>query len=180
MSIQQKRLLAVLVTILMGLFSLTLVRAEDVTPRPEADPADVESIDAIINAAYDSLTVVKGDKWDADRFRSLNMPDSRLMSTNPRHPNGISIMTEDGYVERSGLLFEERGFTEKEIGRKVDRYGDLAHVFSAYEGTLGDFTFRGINSFQLLYHNDRWWIVNVYWNSETEDNPLPEEYLFAE
>jgi hypothetical protein len=30
---------------------------------------------------------------------------------------------------------------------------------------------------QLLEKDGRWWIVNVFWDNETEDNRIPEEYL---
>jgi uncharacterized protein YciI len=36
---------------------------------------------------------------------------------------------------------------------------------------------RGINSIQLLYDNNRWWVVNIYWSQESKSNPIPEGYL---
>jgi hypothetical protein len=36
---------------------------------------------------------------------------------------------------------------------------------------------RGINSIQLWNDGKRWWIVNIFWQSETPDNPIPEKYL---
>jgi hypothetical protein len=36
---------------------------------------------------------------------------------------------------------------------------------------------RGINSFQLLYDGSRWWIVNIYWQSEDAAQPIPAKYL---
>ncbi|MGK0428346.1 MAG: hypothetical protein ACJAUR_002467 [Ulvibacter sp.] len=36
---------------------------------------------------------------------------------------------------------------------------------------------RGINSIQLLDDGNRWWIVNIYWTQESEENPIPNEYL---
>ena len=36
---------------------------------------------------------------------------------------------------------------------------------------------RGINSIQLLNDGNRWWIMNIYWSSETEANPIPDKYL---
>ncbi len=34
-----------------------------------------------------------------------------------------------------------------------------------------------INSFQLLNDGKRWWVVTIYWQNETPENPLPKEYL---
>jgi len=36
---------------------------------------------------------------------------------------------------------------------------------------------RGINSIQLLNDDNRWWIINIYWTQESEENPIPDMYL---
>src|SRR5439155_20338424 len=43
------------------------------------DPADVESIDAIVTAAYDGISGPAGKKRDWDRERSLYFPGARLI-----------------------------------------------------------------------------------------------------
>ena len=43
------------------------------------NPADVESIDAIVAAAYDGISGPAGKKRDWDRERSLYIPGARLM-----------------------------------------------------------------------------------------------------
>ena len=44
------------------------------SPARQADPADVESIDAIVTAAYDGISGPAGKKRDWDRERSLYFP----------------------------------------------------------------------------------------------------------
>src|SRR5438552_7109510 len=48
---------------------------------PAPDPADVESIDAIVTAAYDGISGPAGKKRDWDRERSLYFPGARLIPT---------------------------------------------------------------------------------------------------
>jgi heme-degrading monooxygenase HmoA len=36
---------------------------------------------------------------------------------------------------------------------------------------------RGIKSFELLNSANRWYIVQVYWDSERPDNPIPDRHL---
>ena len=36
---------------------------------------------------------------------------------------------------------------------------------------------RGINSIQLFYDGNRWWIVNIFWQQESVEDPIPEKYL---
>ena len=66
----------------------------------------------------------------------------------------------------------------------TERWADIAHVFSTYNSyrTAADMeagtTFqRGINSFQLIFDGERWWIVSIMWEAEGPDRPISEEYL---
>lgn len=36
---------------------------------------------------------------------------------------------------------------------------------------------RGINSFQLIHYQGRWWVTNLVFDEETPANPIPPEYL---
>ena len=53
---------------------------ESLTSQP-ADPRDVESIDAIIAAAYDVISGPAGQKRDWNRERSLFYPGARIIPT---------------------------------------------------------------------------------------------------
>jgi hypothetical protein len=94
---------------------------------------------------------------------------------------GKRLMFVEDYIKTSGPFLEKDGFYEKEIGRKSDRYGSVMHVFSTYESrrTLQDPKpfMRGINSIQLWFDGKRWWILTVFWQGESEDNPIPREHL---
>ena len=68
----------------------------------------------------------------------------------------------------------------QEIARTVEQYGDIAHVFSTYQARRtanGPVFMRGINSFQLVRHGGRWWVVSIMWQQETPQRPIPAEYL---
>ncbi len=90
-------------------------------------------------------------------------------------------MTTQEYIATSGKWLLENGFFEKEIGRKTDQFGNIAQVFSSYESfrSAKDTKpfMRGINSIQLLYDGSRWWILNVFWQGETPEQPIPEKYI---
>lgn len=169
------------------LFTLILASpaaAQDApTPPPPARPADVASIDAIIAALYDVISGPAGQKRDWDRFHSLFVPGARLIPTGLAPDGRVRhrVMTPADYVATSGPVLEERGFFEREIGRTTERFGNIAHAFSAYDSktTAADpepFA-RGINSIQLLYDGTRWWVVSVFWDSERPGNEIPAGYL---
>ncbi len=74
-----------------------------------------------------------------------------------------------------------RDLFKRELSRKTEQFGNLVHVFSTYEGKhkLSEEKpfLRGINSFQLMNDGALWWFIDVVWEAERPDNPLPEKYL---
>ncbi len=144
---------------------------------------DVESLDQIIAALYEVISGDKEVKRDWARFENLFAQDARLIPSRKNKEGiiGFRVMTPGGYVESSGAYLESNGFFEKEISRKTETYGSLVHVWSTYESyhtSKDEEPFaRGINSIQLINDGSRWWIMQIYWLAETEDNPLPEKYL---
>jgi hypothetical protein len=156
-------------------------RSPVMIPVPNADPADVASIDAIITALYDVISGPVDKARDWDRMRTLFVPGARLMPTRPMTaPAGgaVRMMEVNDYIALVGPRLEKGGFTEREIARTTEQFGEIAHVFSTYEGKAVDTpTMRGINSIQLLNDGTRWWVLNVFWASERPGNALPEKYL---
>jgi len=153
-------------------------------PVKEANPADVASIEAIMKAAYESISGDAGQKRDWDRFRTLFHKDAKLIPTGKNQQTGVvgaRFLTPEDYIQRAGPNLEKDGFHERELSRKVDQYGTIAHVFSTYVTFRNkndkDPFMRGINSFQLLNDGKRWWIISIYWLAETPDNPIPKQYL---
>jgi hypothetical protein len=158
-------------------------KTEAMADGPAASPSDVSSIDAIIAAAYDTISGPAGKKRDWDRLRSLFAPGARLIPTGAR-PDGVyeaHVTDVEGYIKRAGDYFDKNGFFEREAARRMDQYGNIAQVFSTYESRhkaedAKPFA-RGINSFQLIYDGKRWWIVTIYWQQESPENPIPKKYL---
>lgn len=182
-----RRLATALLLTLIGSLGSRAARAQDsaramVPAVSVARPGDVASEDAIIAALYGAISGPAGQKRDWERFRSLFIPDARLIVARPRRPEGPvppRVMTVEQYVAGSGGL--ENGFFEREISRISESFGGVTHRFSTYESRrrAEDPTpfARGINSIQLLNDGQRWWIVTVFWDSERPNNPIPAKYL---
>lgn len=150
---------------------------------PAADPKDVATMDAIITALYDVISGPAGQKRNWDRFRSLFVPGARLIPTG-RRPTGEAVArvrTPEDYIQGSGPVLERDGFFEKQVSLRVEKFANIAHIFSTYEARRKADEekpfLRGINSIQLMNDGKRWWIVTVFWQAEDADNPLPAEYL---
>ena len=174
------RVIPVLAAALLGAAPLT---AQEQRVAPAARAEDVASLDGIVAALYDVISGPAGQKRDWNRFHSLFVPGARLIPTG-RTPDGVvrhRVVTPQEYAATSGPLLEQRGFFERELGRTMERFGNVAHVFSAYDSrhAVSDprpFA-RGINSIQLLHDGNRWWVVSIFWDSERAENPIPPQYL---
>ena len=180
----EKNLLFSLLVVLVLTFNLMAQTTETKPAVREANPADVASIDAIVKAVYEVISGEAGQKRDWDRFRSLFHPSARLIPTGKNPQTGLIVArsaTPDEYIQRSEPFMMKEGFYEKEIAKQVEVYGNIAHVFSTYESfhkkDENKPFMRGINSIQLLNDGRRWWIMSIYWQAETPDNPLPKKYL---
>src|SRR5687767_933194 len=153
-----KKLHIIMIVLFSSAFSAQAGLTTDSIP---ASPKDVSSVDAIIKAVYDVISGPAGQKRNWDRMRTLFVPDARMIATGKR-PNGEfgrrSMSVED-YINNSGPLLEKDGFFESEIGRRSDQYGNIVHVFSAYESRRVETEekpfMRGINSIQLWNEGKR-------------------------
>jgi hypothetical protein len=149
---------------------------------PVAKPADVASPEAILAAVYSVISGPQGQPRDWDRMRSLFIPDAHLIPTQPTTGHADAIpLTIDGYIARASARTAAMGFYERSIHNETEQFGNIVQVWSTYESRHAptDPTpfVRGINSFQLLKDGDRYWIVNIFWDAENPDHPIPAQYL---
>jgi hypothetical protein len=175
---------ALLALFVLGIRPATAQPSLDIGPRAAARAADVASVDAILAALYEVISGPAGQPRDWPRFRSLLVPNARLMPTRPRAGGGtdVSIWSADDYIRAAGPGLETNGFFEREIHRVTEEFGSVVHAFSTYESrrtaNASETPFaRGINSIQLLKDGGRWWVVTIYWQAERPDTPIPAKYL---
>ena len=137
-----------------------------------AATADLAEIDKTVHAVYDVISGPPGQKRDFDRMRSLFAPNATLKAIGPK---GLSGGTVEDYITRNSAILEKEGFTERELGHRVELWGNLATVWSSYDGRTanGSFHERGINSFQLVKVDGKWLVASILWQEETPAFPLP-------
>ena len=146
-------------------------------------PDDLTTLDGIIHALYDSISGPAEGKRDITRFRSFFADGARLIPTRPDEATGahrLFVLEVDEYFRTACEYFKVEGFFEREVTRRADTFGHVTHVFSTYESRrapeAAPFA-RGINSIQLFHDGARYWIVNIFWDFERPDNPIPAQYL---
>jgi hypothetical protein len=159
--------------------SLVIAAAVAASPPPKVvvghcQPCEeLRAINETIRGVYDVISGPPGQKRDFDRMRSLFAPGATLKAIGPKGLRGGSL---EDYISRNAAILEKEGFTERELGRRVEMWGGLATAWSAYDGRTasGSFHERGINSFQLVKVDGKWLVASILWQEETPDNPLPE------
>lgn len=147
------------------------------------DSAAFQSIDSIIASVYLVISQPAG-KRDWNEFKKLFLPDARLVSikTDNNGKYNFYNVTVDEYIEMIRPRLDKVNYFEIEIGRKQEDYNNIAQVFSTYKSTLitdKEMRFEsGINSFQLIYYKNRWWIASALFNNESKDNMIPDKYKY--
>jgi hypothetical protein len=155
-------------------------------PAGTVRPPDVASPQAIVTALYDVISGPAAQPRDWDRFRSLFLPHARLalVMTGPSGQQRLIDVTVEDFIRLAGPGYQTgAGFWEREAGHHLDQFGNIAQVFSTYEtrrtGPGDAVSERGINSIQLLRHENRWWITSLVFDTENAANPIPPQYLNA-
>ncbi len=147
------------------------------TPRSE----DVESLDGIIAAWYDIVSVPAGETPDWARDSTLYLPEVRFVILADGEHDEVDSASIIDHAQFAAAVGESSdGFFESEIHRVTQRFDNLVHVFSTYEfgqSKDGAVLGRGINSIQLFFDGQRWWIVGAAWRNESDERPIPPEFL---
>jgi len=84
------------------------------------------------------------------------------------------------WIDEATVPLREAGRSFLEIGyhTQVDQYGNIANVMSSYKKYLDGQLIPqfGINSIQMVYNADRWWITGIAWDETYSGGPIPEMY----
>ncbi len=142
---------------------------------PAPKPDDVKSLDSILHAIYDVISGPAGDR-DWNRFRSLFVPEARLTSNTRRDGGPVRLLDVEGFASGAGNYFKTHPFYESAIVNRVQKFGNIAQVFSSYESRTAPSEkpfARGVNSIQLFNDGSRWWVLSILWDEESPTNPLP-------
>ncbi|MEO6226160.1 MAG: hypothetical protein ABIO80_09980 [Sphingomicrobium sp.] len=160
----------------LTMLSGAAVLAMSATAQASPTKADLAGIDSAVRGVYDVISGPPGQKRDFDRMRAMFASGATMKATSPTGVHGGSV---EDYIKRNAAILEKEGFTERELGRRVEAWGGLATVWSAYDGRTADGKFheRGINSMQLAKVDGKWLVASILWQEETPQNPLPKDLL---
>ena len=161
--------LCLMVSALVG-YHLTAhdVQAQSVTPAETATADEAyQTAEGLVDELYRLVTFDAGTTPDWDRVRSLFMEQAIVVLRTSREETTVfSVDTFVGdfvsFIERADV--KENGFIEKIVRTRPMVYGDMAHVLVLYEAIVpesGKPPQQGVDSFQLVKMDGRWWIVSI-------------------
>ncbi|MDP9048603.1 MAG: hypothetical protein M3N14_10725 [Bacteroidota bacterium] len=143
---------------------------------------NVGTLNSIMKAYYDVVSVKKGEKVSYERDSLLHYPNVHVgwVEVGKDHETTFRYVNLREYHLRSDPSLEKNGFDEKEISRKVEHFGGIYHVWSTYESRNepgGKVIERGVNSIELFFDGTRFWILGWFFDGERKGNPIPAKYL---
>lgn len=135
----------------------------------DANTRDQRELDALLQAFYEVISFPEGGAPDWDCMADLFSKHARITRVTPE---AIDYMDLPAFKAMGEELLEVGAFTsffERELARRVDRFGDVIHVASAYETRISpaavDYLERGVNSLQLIREEGSWKIVSLCWDN---------------
>jgi len=145
-----------------------------------ADTISVNSINGILNKMLSIISGEKGKKRNWDDFRKLFLPTAYfiVLNNNDSTLRPIDTVTLEQFISSMNDAYYNNGYIEYEINKVVNEYNGIANVFQTFYGKDSENREeKGINSYQLVYFNHRWWIANLLWTGDSNGVKVPKKYL---
>jgi hypothetical protein len=125
-------------------------------------------LDDIMGLFYKVISFAEGQTPDWQCMQGLFSPHARITRVTPEGVDYMDLATFRNMAEEMLEVGAFTSFYEREIARRVDRYGNVMHVASAYETKISpralDYIERGVNSLQLICEDGGWKIVSLCWD----------------
>jgi len=166
-------------SIFAGIFFLVINLSQ-----AQIDTIALKTPEGVAAKMLEFISFEKDEVKDWDEYRNLFLPSAQKLSYRPKDGSPlrrqVNTMNIEEFVRYAGPSYPKTGFEEYVIGVDVQEFNGIASVFqSFYCKTLdGSYEARGINSYQLVFINRRWWIASTMFVNESEDNKLPDELLY--
>jgi hypothetical protein len=132
--------------------------------------ADTEAIRRYVASLYAALSFREGGQPNWDMLRGLFWPQAQIIEIR-RGETSSHTPAEFIAALRSRIAHGElRAMQDRETGSTIKAQGDLAQVFSPFEGKRDQAAVRGVNAFQLARQGGRWLCLSILRSEEPARN----------
>ena len=151
--------------------------------QPAAPPADttLQSAEGVVRAVYRLVSFGPGERTDWAPVRNLFLPEAVVVLRTTR--TATTVFSLNGFID-DFVRFDtiptvaRNGFRETVVKLHATVYRDIAHVLVLYEAEVLNLPRppqRGIDSWELVRRDGRWWIASITNEIVTPDVPVPAE-----
>ena len=136
-----------------------------------SEVTDEAAIGAVVDEMYAMISGPAGAR-DWSRQANCFLPEAQQVRTwvDEQGCAQKKSMTLDDYARDTAPFFAANAFYEIETSRRIDLFGNIAHVWSAYEARTSPDEAperAGINSIQLFRHPVLGWrIIHMIWDNK--------------
>ncbi|MEW6741514.1 MAG: hypothetical protein AB1486_02045 [Planctomycetota bacterium] len=173
----------VIVVVCLAGMSLLVTAAGALNQTPtRVGPYD--TAEGLVTELYKAVTFEAGTTPDWDKVRAMFLEQAIVVLRTSRE--ATTLFSVDGFVKDFEAFIEktnarQTGFAETIIRFKSLGFRDMAHVLVLYSASVPTSPrppTQGVDSFQLIRKEGRWWIASIINELPTAESPVPEELLF--
>ena len=140
---------------------------------------NLQTPESLVRGLYTLVTFEPGITPDWEKVKSMFINEAVIVLRTSRDSTTqftVNTFVNDfiNFIERADAI--QTGFSEKIIRIEKIVFGDIAHFLVLYEASIPGSSrppMQGVDSFQLVKKDGRWWIVSVINEIPTPDNPVP-------
>ena len=141
--------------------------------------APASTPEGLVTELYRTVSWKAGETADWSKVRSLFFPSAVIFLRTSR--TASSAFTVEGFID-DFVTFANRdevkknGFGERIVTMKPTVFRDIAQILVLYEAQIpGSLRApqQGVDSFQLVKTDGRWWIIGIANDIVTAENPVP-------
>jgi hypothetical protein len=126
-----------------------------------------QSFETLADDLLKAVTVAPGEKIDTAMVRGLFHPKAIISVLNPNDGHLESVQL-NAFLEFLTDPSYEEGFKEWELRKTVHHFEGIATIWQAFRGqAAAGQEVQGINSYQFVYSDGRWWIMSLVWTFDS-------------
>jgi hypothetical protein len=156
-----------------------LLGAAGAAAQQPAGPPPTSTPEGLVADLYKAVSWKAGEGADWAKVRSLFFPNAVIFLRTSR--TASSAFTVEGFID-DFVSFANRdevkknGFSERIVATNATVFRDIAQILVLYEAQIPNSPRgpqRGVDSFQLVKADGRWWILGIANDIVTAENPVP-------
>lgn len=139
-----------------------------------------QTAEQVVRELYDLVTFEPNELPDWEKVKATFIANPVIVLRTGR--DKTDVMSLQGFIDLwlhdiEKYKMDKTGFQEKIINLKMDVFGDIAHGWVLYEASIPNRPMppqQGVDSFQLMKKEGRWWIVSITNEIPGPGRPVPE------